>query len=190
MRTVIYGAACSLDGFIAGPNGEIDWLQFSADVRAYMEGFWPRIDTMIMGRKTYEVSLSQGGGGMPGIKKAYVFSRTLTSVKKSFELVTTDAAEFIRELKNQEGKDICVWGGGVFARSLLDAGVVDEIGLNIHPILLGAGIPMFGAGGTRVPLSLGENKTIAGGCILATYTMSSIKAPPLKRTRRSTTSRS
>jgi len=192
MRSVIYGAACSLDGFIAGPNGEIDWLQFSNDVRAYMDSFWPRVDTLIMGRKTYEVSLGHGGGRMPGIKAAYVFSRTLTSVTKGFELVTGDAAAFVRDLKGRDGKDICLWGGGDFARSLLDAGVVDEVGLNIHPILLGAGMPMFGVGGSRVSLTLAENKTIAGGCVLATYTTNTSQTtiPRLKRAGRSATSRS
>jgi dihydrofolate reductase len=169
MRAVIYGAACSLDGFIAGPNGEIDWLHFSDDVRAYLEGFWPRVDTIIMGRKTYEVSLGHGGGRMPGIKAAYVFSRTLTKVKKGFELVTGDAATFVRRLKGESGKDICLWGGGDFARTLLDAGEVDEIGLNVHPVLLGAGIPMFGRTGARVPLRLDESRAIDGGCVLLVY---------------------
>ncbi len=186
MRAVIYGAACSLDGFIAGPDGEIDWLQFSDDVRAYMESFWPRVDTIIMGRKTYEVSLGQGGGSMPGIRAAYVFSRTLTSVKKGFELVTGDAAAFVRQLKAEAGRDICLWGGGSFARALLDAGVVDEIGLNVHPILLGSGIPMFGAGGTRVALTLAENRTIAGGCVLATYKLTAVDGPRPARSHRAT----
>ena len=72
MRRVIYGVACSLDGFIAGPNGEIDWLYWSKDVEHVMTEFWPRVDTMIMGRKTYEAGLELGGGdgAMPGISLA------------------------------------------------------------------------------------------------------------------------
>ena len=170
MRRVIYGAACSLDGFIAGPNGEIDWLHFSDDVKDYMASFWKDVDTIIMGRKTYEVALAMGGSGrMPGIKASYVFSRTLTSVRKGAELVTTDAGEFVRKLKAEDGKNICLWGGGDFARSLLEAGVVDEVGMNMHPVLLGRGVPLFLDAGRRIPLELTESRVLDGGCVLATY---------------------
>src|SRR5215216_1007053 len=138
MRSVIYGAACSLDGFIADASGGVDWLHFSSDVNDFMKAFWKRIDTVIMGRKTWEVAAAQGGGSMPGIKATYVFSRTLTSISnKKVKLVSTDPGEFVRDLKQQPGKDICVLGGGDFGRSLLAAGVVDEVGANIHPVLLG-----------------------------------------------------
>ncbi len=174
MRKVIYGVACSLDGYLAGPNGEIDWLHWSKDAESVMAAFWPRVDTMIMGRKTYEVGLAMGGGSvtMPGIDAAYVFSRTLGkgAVKaKRAHLVTTDAGAFIRELKAKPGKDICLWGGGEFASSLLEQGLVDEIGLNIHPILLGSGVPTFLRLNARVPLRLAENRPMDGGCIMATY---------------------
>lgn len=174
MRRIIYGVACSLDGYLAGPNGEIDWLQWTSDAEQVMKEFWPRVDTMIMGRKTYEVGLALSGGKtvtMPGIETAYVFSRTLNSIPKSkgTHLVKTDAIEFARELKQRSGKDICLWGGGEFASVLLEAGLVDEIGLNIHPILLGNGIPTFLRMRQRVPLTLTENRPMAGGCIMATY---------------------
>ena len=172
MRSVIYGAACSLDGFIAGPQGEIDWLHFSADVTEFTTRFWKRIDTVLMGRKTYEVAtaMGNGGGSMPGIKSTYVFSRTLTSIKgKGTKLISDNAGDFVRALKADEGKDICILGGGDFGRSLFEAGVVDEVGLNIHPILLGSGVPLFLDAGKRIGLELTENRTIGGGCVLATY---------------------
>jgi len=171
MRSVIYGAACSLDGFIADAGGGVDWLHFSSDVNDFMKAFWKRVDTVIMGRKTWEVAATQGGGGsMPGIKATYVFSRTLTSISnKKVKLVSTDPGEFVRDLKEQAGKDICVLGGGDFGRSLLAAGVVDEVGVNMHPVLLGSGVPLFLDAGKRIALELIENRTIHGGCVLATY---------------------
>ena len=171
MRTVTYGAACSLDGFIAGPKGEIDWLHFSPDVSAVMGDYWRTVDTILMGRKTYEVAAAQSGGGaMPGITRTYVFSRTLEKVKgKGGHLVRENAGEFVRALKTQPGKGICVLGGGELAQSLFADDVIDEVGLNIHPIVLGAGIPFFRDPGKRLRLELAENRTIDGGCVLATY---------------------
>ncbi len=176
MRTVTYGAACSLDGFIAAADGSVDWLHFSRDVEAFMAAYWATIDTLLMGRKTWAVAAAaaQGGGEagepppMAGIT-TYVFSRTLRDVPKGVHLVSEDAGEFVRGLKRQPGKGICVMGGGELAQSLFAAGVIDEVGLNIHPILLGSGVPLFRDPGRRIPLELIESRTIAGGCVLATY---------------------
>jgi dihydrofolate reductase len=102
--------------------------------------------------------------------RTYVFSRTLDRLADSgAELVSGDAAEFVRELKRQPGKNICLMGGGELAQSLLGAGLVDEVGLNIHPIVLGSGIPVFRDPGHRVKLTLVEVRPIDGGCILARY---------------------
>jgi dihydrofolate reductase len=171
MRSVIYGAACSLDGFIADASGAIDWLHFSPDVNEFMREFWKHVDTVLMGRKTWEVASAQGGASpMPGIMESYVFSRTLQRVPDpNTTVVSSDAGEFVRNLKAKGGKDICVLGGGDFGRSLLAAGVVDEVGVNIHPILLGSGVPLFLDAGRRIALDLIENRTIHGGCVLATY---------------------
>jgi dihydrofolate reductase len=182
MRTVTYGGAVSMDGFLAGADGSIDWLHFSKDVQQVMTDFWKDVDTILMGRKTYEVSVAQK---RPSAKKSakaknpkrkeptirtYVFSRTLKSIDDlGVELVSSDAAAFVRDLKRRPGKRICLMGGGELAQSLLAAGLVDEIGLNIHPILLGSGIPTFRDPGHRVKLTLTECRQIEGGCILANY---------------------
>jgi dihydrofolate reductase len=168
-RTVTYGAACSLDGFIAGPDGGLDWLHWSKDVSAVMGAYWPTVDTVLMGRKTWEGSTGGGGGGggMPGVK-AYVFSRTLTKAKGAV-VVSEDPGGFVRNLTRRPGKDICVMGGGELAASLLAAGAIDEVGLNIHPVLLGSGVPLFRDTGKRIKLELRENRTLDGGCVLATY---------------------
>jgi dihydrofolate reductase len=169
MRKVIYGGACSLDGFLADRDGALDWLHFSNDVQQIMAKSWAGADTILFGRKSWEVAAAQGGGSsMPGVK-AYVFSRTLTSVPDGAELVARDAGNFVRALKSQPGKDIIVMSGGNLATSLLSEGVVDEIGFNIHPILLGAGTPAFLDAGARVKLELCESRVLDGGCLLVTY---------------------
>jgi dihydrofolate reductase len=171
MRKVIYGAACSLDGYITGPGGEIDWLHFSADVQSYMKSFWSRVDTILMGRKTYEFAAAQGSGGsMPGIRATYVFSRTLTHVPgKNVHLVRENAGDVVRSLRAGTGKDICLMGGGDLAQSLFAEDVIDEFGLNVHPVLLGGGAPLFRDPGKRVQANLLESRVLDGGCLLARY---------------------
>jgi dihydrofolate reductase len=173
MRTVTYGAACSLDGYIAGPDGSVDWLHFSPDVQAHMAAYWPTIDTILMGRLTWEVAARAAPEEVPadmtGIQ-SYVFSRTLERIDRpGVHLVRDNAAEFVRQLKQQPGKGICLMGGGVLATTLLEAGVVDEVGFNMHPIVLGSGTPLFRSTNRRIQLSLIESKPINGGCVLATY---------------------
>jgi dihydrofolate reductase len=172
MRKVIYGGAVSLDGFLTARDGAIDWLQFSKDVQEIMAKQWASVDTLLFGRKTYDFAAAQGGGGggTTGGIKTYLFSRTLQkSPAKDVELVSSDAGEFVRALKSQPGKDIIVMSGGNLATSLLRAGVVDEVGFNIHPVLLGAGVPAFLDSGDRITLELIENRTLKGGCVLVTY---------------------
>ncbi|HYJ78194.1 MAG TPA: dihydrofolate reductase family protein [Longimicrobiaceae bacterium] len=168
MRTVTFGVACSLDGFIAREHHGVDWLHWSDDVSAIMKDFWKTIDTVVMGRKTYEVALGMGTGAYPGVRN-YVFSRTLKDVGEGTELVREDAADFVRRLKEEPGKGICVMGGGELARSLFEGAVVDEVGVNIHPVLLGTGIPLFPPTSRQTDLELAECRTLDGGCVYALY---------------------
>src|SRR5262249_57958565 len=154
---VTLGVASSLDNFIARPDQAVDWLYWSDDVTAVMKDYWKTIDTVMMGRKTYEVALrssSTGSAGYPGVK-TYVCSRTLKpGPANGVEVVAGDACELVRGLKGQGGKDICCMGGGELARGLFEAGLIDEVGLNIHPVLLGSGIPLFLAMSRQVDLEL------------------------------------
>ena len=170
MRTFTYGAACSLDGYITAPDGGLDWLHFSRDVQEEVTRSWAGVDVMLMGRKTWEFAAAQGGGdgGMPGVT-TYLFSRTLTESPRGVQLVSSDAGAFVRELKRQPGGKILVMGGGELGQSLFAADVIDEVGLNVHPVLLGGGVPLFRDAGRRIALELVENRTIDGGCVLATY---------------------
>jgi len=170
MRTVTYGAACSLDGFIAASDGSLDWLHFSKDVERIIADYWATIDVILMGRKTWAASAGQDSAGPSGAMTTYLFSRTLTeSPDPAVRLVREPAVDFVRTLKKGRGKGICLMGGGDFARTLFEADLIDEVGVNIHPILLGAGIPLFHDPGHRTKLELEECQKLDGGCVYALY---------------------
>jgi dihydrofolate reductase len=171
MRKVTFGVANSLDNFIARKDHAVDWLLWGKEAAAFVSQFWKTIDTVLWGRKTYEVALKGGGVGSYGNVKNYVFSRTIKESpdKTSVVIVSEDAAKFVRKLKKQKGKGICVMGGGELGKSLLEANVVDEIGLNIHPVLLGSGIPLFHAMKRQIDLELVECSQFKNGCVLVRY---------------------
>jgi len=170
MRKVIFGVANSLDNFIAGPKHEVDWLLWSDDAAVIMKELWSTFDTIVWGRKTYDVARKSGGGGGNYGLKGYVFSRTLRPEDHDdVEIISEDPGAFVKKLKRRKGKDICVMGGGELAATLLEAGAIDEIGLNIHPILLGSGIPLFHPMKRAVKLQLLECRTIQHGCVYVRY---------------------
>ena len=172
MRKVTFGGANSLDNYIARPDGAVDWLLWNKEVNEIMKDYWKTIDTVVMGRKTYEVALGHSKGKKnpyPGIK-SYVFSRTWEPSKdEAVEIVREDAAGFVRGLKGEEGKDICVMGGGEFANTLFEAKLIDEISFNIHPVLLGQGIPLFHQMKQQLDLELLDCKTLKNGCVVVSY---------------------
>ena len=170
MRKLTFGGANSLDNFIARPDGAVDWLMWSDEAAAVMKDYFEKIDTILMGRKTYEVGLKLSKGKKnpyPNIK-TYVFSRTLKETE-DVEIVAENAAEFVRDLKAQDGKEICLMGGGDFAKTLFEAGLIDEIGFNIHPVLLGQGIPLFLEMNRQIDLELLESQTFKNGCVYVLY---------------------
>ena len=172
MRKVTFGGANSLDNYFARPDHAVDWLMWSDEAAAVMDDYWKTIDTMLMGRKTYEVALRMSKGKKnpyPGIR-TYVFSRTLKDdAGGSVTIVADDAAEFVRRLKDEPGKDICLMGGGHFAKTLFEAGLIDEIGFNIHPVLLGSGIPLFYGMDRQIDLERIECQAFKNGCVFVKY---------------------
>lgn len=168
MRKVTFGGACSLDNFFARKDDSVDWLMWCKEVGEIMRDYWRTIDTVVMGRRTYEVA-STGAKGYSGVK-TYVLSRTIKKrSSKKLIFVSEDAASFVRRLKEEDGKDICIMGGGLLAKSLLEAGLIDEIGLNIHPVLLGSGIPLFYEMPNQIDLELVKCQQLSNGCVVVTY---------------------
>ena len=141
------------------------------EVNEIIKSYWATIDTVVMGRRTYEVALRMGGGdgSYPGVK-TYVISRTLKKTNtENLLFVSEDAASFVKRLKEEDGKDICIMGGGVLAKSLFEADLIDEIGLNIHPIILGSGIPLFYEMSHQLDLELVKLQQLSNGCVVVTY---------------------
>ena len=170
MRTVTFGGANSLDNFFARPDHAVDWLRWDDEVGEITAEYWKTIDTILMGRKTYEVAIRSGAGGgaYPGIR-TFVFSRSLREVVPGATLVAEDVVGFVRRLREEPGKGICLMGGGELARPLFEAGLIDEIGFNIHPVLLGAGIPLFHPMNRQIDLTLLECRALKNGCVYVKY---------------------
>jgi dihydrofolate reductase len=169
VRFVTFGAANSLDNFIARTDHSFDWILWGKEAAEFMTEFWKTIDTVVMGRKTYEVAQKRGGRDDLGVK-TYVFSRTMKAgPANNVEIISEDAAAFLTRLKKAKGKGICVMGGGELAQSLFEAGVIDEIGFNIHPVLLGSGIPLFLPMTHQINLKLLECRPFKNGCVLVRY---------------------
>ena len=145
MRKIRYAVAMSLDGHIAGPNGEYDWI--GTDPEVDFAAFWPQFDTLLMGRRTYELAVQTRGKAaftaFTGVT-SIVFSRTLKQQEHPEVTVVPELnADWVKELKARSGKDIWLFGGGILFRSFFDCGLVDGVEVAVVPVLLGAGIPLL-----------------------------------------------
>jgi dihydrofolate reductase len=142
MRKIRYGVAMSLDGFIAGPNGEADWI--ASDPEVDFAAIWAQFDTALMGRRTYEAAIQRLGESAFSAMTTFVFSRTLRQHDHpAINVVPEVTRDWASDLKAQYGKDIWLFGGSELFRSFLDCGQVDRIDVSIIPVLLGAGIPLL-----------------------------------------------
>jgi dihydrofolate reductase len=169
VRKVTFGGAISLDNYLARTDHAVDWLLWGDEAMAVMADYWKTIDTVLMGRKTYEFAARHGmQDGYPGMKN-YVFSRTLPEAAGGVTIVRDDVVDFLRRLKAQGGKDICLMGGGELARPLFEAGLIDELGFNIHPVLLGSGIPLYHPMRRQIDLELTECRPFKNGCVYVCY---------------------
>ena len=169
MKKVVLGVGISLDGYIARPDGAVDFLFMPKDYS--MAPFFKRVDAAVMGRKTFEMGLKLGGGKLSNYgMKCYVFSRTLGNIRhEDFAVVNEPLKPFIEALKKKKGKDIWLMGGGELTRAFLQDDLVDELYLGVVPTLIGEGIPAFPSGFPQREFALAENKTYSKGLIALRY---------------------
>jgi len=139
MRRVRYRVAASLDGFIAGPHGEFDWIVMDPEID--FAALVAEFDTLLMGRHTFEL-VQKSDRGFMGMK-AIVFSRTLRAMDHAdVTVVGENGADLVRKLRAKPGKDVWLFGGGQLFSSLAQANLVDTVEVAIMPVLLGQGIPL------------------------------------------------
>lgn len=157
MRQVRYGVAMSLDGYIAGPNGESDWIVMDPDIDfgAMFEPF----DTLLIGRKTFAAMQAMGGDApvVPGVRSV-VISHSMRQADYPDVTIVNDPERFVAEQKAKPGKDIWLFGGGALFHSLLGAGLVDGIDVGVIPVLLGGGIPLLPTPAPRTRLALRSHR--------------------------------
>lgn len=162
MRKVILGAAVTLDGYIARPDGSVEYLVMTKEGEAGLTRLFASVDTIVMGRKTLDVAAALSGGAYksPLDIPTYVFSRSQRPGQRSGVIFTNqNPRAWLKKIRARTGKHILHMGGGELARSFLEDDLIDELDLGLVPILLGSGIPMFPGGFPQRDFALVENKT-------------------------------
>ena len=176
MRRIRYSVAVSLDGYIAGPNEEFDWILMDPDID--FTGMTDQFDTYLLGRKTFEITRSHGQAATSGVR-TFVFSRTLRqSDYDDVTIVGENWRQVVQSLREEAGKDIWLFGGGSLFRSLAEAGFVDTVEVAIIPIVLGGGIPLIAEPSGRIALTLKEHTVYEKtGTVGLVYTVNSVAQP-------------
>ena len=171
MRRIRYSVAMSLDGYIAGPNGESDWIIMDPSID--FAALFSQFDTILVGRRTFEPMARAGRATMPGMKTV-VLSTTLRQKDfPSVTVITANAHEYVASLKASSGKDVWLFGGGELFRRLLKTGLVDTVEVAVIPLLLGGGIPLLPAPSNKAGLELTGHRIYPTGVVALEY---SIKA--------------
>ena len=159
MRQLRYSVAASLDGYIAGPNGEFDWIVIDPEID--FAAMYAEFSGLVMGRVSYEVFGATGGSPGPALP-TYVYSRTLPEGERDGVTFVRDAVPHVRALKREAGeKPLWLWGGGSLFRELATAGLVDGVDVAVIPVLLGGGLPLLPSPGPRLSLKLRAHRLYA-----------------------------
>jgi dihydrofolate reductase len=167
MARVRYQVAASLDGFIAGPNGEIDWIPMDPDID--FNAILNQFDAILLGRRTFQDMLQNGNSAMPGMQTV-VFSRTLRPQEYPDVTIVADQPEAtIARLRAESRKDIWLFGGGALFRSLAEAGLVNTVEVTVIPVLLGGGTPLLPGISKRIQLTPTRQKVYKAGMISLEY---------------------
>lgn len=169
MPRLRYSVAASLDGFIAGPHGEYDWIPMDPDID--FSAMYAGVSRLVMGRESYDVYKATGGGVEGLTLPICVYSRSLPEGDHDGVTFVRDAVPHVRALKaGTAEKPIWLWGGGTLFRSLAEAGLVDGVEVAIVPILLGGGVPLFPPPAPRLPLRLTSQRLYEkSGILFCTY---------------------
>ncbi|MGC2185874.1 MAG: dihydrofolate reductase family protein [Terriglobales bacterium] len=164
MRKVRYVVAASLDGYIAGPNGEADWIVMDPEVN--FEELWGQFDTLLMGRRTYEAAVTRLGSGAVQRMKVIIVSRTLRHPDyPNITIVPEFDRDQMQALRTESGKDIWLCGGGELFRSLLEMRQVDTVEVSIMPVLLGGGVRLLPPPSQETKLTLSGHKIYGSGIV-------------------------
>ena len=167
MRKIRYRVAMSLDGYISGPKGEIDWIIMDPEID--FGAIISQFDTLLVGRRTFETMVAAGRTTMPGMK-TIVLSRTLDPSQFPGVTIWREGHnEHVASLRAGTGKDIWLFGGGLLFQSLLEAGLVDTVEVSVIPVLLGGGVPFLPAPASRKQLDLTAHKIYMSGIVSLQY---------------------
>jgi dihydrofolate reductase len=181
VRRIRCRVAMSLDGYIAGPKGEFDWI--ISDPEIDFGAVFAEFDTLLVGRATFEFMVKHGRAVTPGMQ-TIVFSRTLQQRDfRGVKIVAGKEKETVAALRARAGKDIWLFGGGLLFRSFLDMGLVDTVEVAVIPVLLGGGIPLLPAPAERAKLKLTGHKVYGSGIVLVEYSTEPAEEHPKEHTK-------
>jgi dihydrofolate reductase len=168
MRKIRYGVAMSLDGYIAGPNDEADWIAIDSDVN--FAELWAQFDTLLMGRRTDQAAIARLGETSFQGRKTFVVSRTLRQADYPEVTILSELSrDWLKALCAQSGKDIWLMGGGELFRLLLEMGAVDTVEVSVIPVLLGGGVPLLPPPGKQTKLTLSSHRIYRSGLASLIY---------------------